>query len=383
MTILIINPANDFHCLHMIKRMKERSIPFIELGSPNQNDYSFIDDQLIYNNVSVTRFNAIFYRNNSIFTPTSLSDTYIYSFNKIRLLEANLDNVNSWISIISEKGGKVINPPIVRSKFLQIRNLLREGIPIPQTCITNSPKVIKEFVKRVKKVVYKPLSGGFYCRRVNQEFLDSIHTFIREPAIYQEEIIGSDIRVNLLNRKILSAHLIKKKNVDTLDYRMDSDYKSGNTNYKQIDLPPYVVEFCIKAADILNLVFTGIDLRVDSDGKYYLIECNSMPAYLDIELETGTPITDYIIDYLYKGNNIDTFNLQKDEWLTNPNESRDRQYLFDYKEVLVDYIKNKERIIRIPLNDNQKKFFYSSKITNPQSIIVKVDDTGCQLIDIE
>ncbi|RAS77460.1 ATP-grasp domain-containing protein [Priestia endophytica] len=386
MTILIINPDNDLHCLHMIKRMKERSIAFFELESQSQNNYSFVDGQLIYNNVPVEQFNSVFYRNKSNFIPISLGDTYFDSFNDNRLLESHLENLNSWISIISNNGGRIINPPMVRSKFMQIHQLKKYGIPMPETCITNSPIIIREFVKKVKKAVYKPISGGFYCRRITQKFLDTMDTFIREPAIYQEEIIGKDIRVNLLNNRVLSAHLIKMKDKDILDYRMDPDYKSGNINYEKIKLPPHVIKFCIKASEILNLTFTGIDLKVDSKGQYYLIECNSMPSYLDIEFKTDTPITDYIIDYLHMGNDNNVSDLKRNSYKDYMDKYGDivkGNYLFNYKEVLLNYAENNGQIIRIPLNEVQKQTFYNCKITDPESIIVMVDKTGCQLIGVE
>lgn len=387
MTILIMNPTNDLHSQHLMKRLKERSIHFLELGSPKQNDYSFVNGTLIYNGIPIESFTSIFYRANFTFTPASSEDTYMDSFNRIRLLESDLETIHAWMTMISQRGGKVINPPAIRSKFVQIYRLLEANIPIPKTCITNSPQVIKEFVNEVGHAVYKPVSGGFFCRRVSEEFLDSIELFIREPAIYQEEIDGEDIRVNLLNKKVLSAHIIERSDDKILDYRTDSLYKEGNTRYTPIELPSHVVDFCVKAAEILNLSFTGIDLKVNAKGQYYLIECNSMPAYLDIEFKTGTPITDYIIDYLYEENEI---NDQKDayQWPKTQPIDKDKnivgkEHLFDYKSVLTHFMETKAHIVKLPLNESQKQFFRDSGIDNPQTMIIKVDQTGSQLIGVE
>ena len=387
MTILIMNPTNDLHSQHLMKRLKDRSIHFLELGSPKQNDYSFVNGTFIYNGIPIEPFTSIFYRANFTFTPAAPEDTYIDSFNGIRLLESNLETIHSWMTMISQKGGKIINPPAVRSKFLQIHRLLEENIPIPKTCITNSPQIIKEFVKEAGNAVYKPVSGGFFCRRINQEFLDSIDLFIREPAIYQEEIDGEDIRVNLLNKKVLSAHMIERSDENILDYRTDSLYEEGNARYIPIELPPHVADFCVKAAEILNLTFTGMDLKVNSNGQYYLIECNSMPAYLDIEFKTSTPITDSIIDFLYTENetNVHTnaFHFPKNQHIDNDKNTAKKKYLFDYKSVLTNFMETKAQIIKLPLNETQKQFFCHSGIDNPQTMIIKVDQTGCQLIGVE
>ncbi len=387
MTILIMNPTNDLHSQHLMKRLKERSIHFLELGSPKQNDYSFVNGTLIYNGIPIESFTSIFYRANFTFTPASSEDTYMDSFNRIRLLESDLETIHAWMTMISQRGGKVINPPAIRSKFVQIYRLLEANIPIPKTCITNSPQVIKEFVNEVGHAVYKPVPGGYFCRRVNQEFLDSIDSFIREPAIYQEEIDGEDIRVNLLNKKVLSAHIIERSDEQILDYRTDSLYKEGNTRYTPIELPSHVVDFCVKAAEILNLTFTGIDLKVNAKGQYYLIECNSMPAYLDIEFKTGTPITDYIIDYLYEENEMNdgtsAYQSPKNQPIDKDKIAVGKEHLFDYKSVLTHFMETKAHIVKLPLNESQKQFFRDSGIDNPQTMIIKVNGTDSQLIGVE
>jgi glutathione synthase/RimK-type ligase-like ATP-grasp enzyme len=387
MTILIMNPTNDIHSLHMMKRLKERSIDFLELGSPSQNDYSFVNGTLIYNDIPIETVSSIFYRSNFTFTPVSPEDTYIDSYNEIRRSESNAGMIYAWMTMMSEKGEKVINPPDIRSKFLQIQRLQEANIPLPQTCITNSPQIIQEFVKEVGRAVYKPVSGGYFCRRIDEEFLDSIDGFIREPAIYQEEIDGEDIRVNLLNKKVLSAHIIERSDDTLLDYRTDSSYEDGKGTYRPIELPSSVVEFCVKAAEVLQLTFTGIDLKCNSNGEYFLIECNSMPAYLDIEFKTGTPITDAIIDYLYTENethvHTSTRHGAKNEQIFQAQHPGEKKYLFDYQSVLTQFMETKTQIMKLPLNEAQKQLFSKSGIENPQTMILKIDQTGCQVIGVE
>ena len=46
-------------------------------------------------------------------------------------------------------------------------------------------------------------------------------------------------------------------------------------------------------------------------------------------------------------------------------------------------METKAQIIKLPLNETQKQFFSHSGINNPQTMILKVDQTGCQLIGVE
>jgi glutathione synthase/RimK-type ligase-like ATP-grasp enzyme len=47
----------------------------------------------------------------------------------------------------------------------------------------------------------------------------------------------------------------------------------------------------------VTTTFSGIDLKLTADG-YLVQEANSGPVYLDIELKTGAPLTETIVELL-------------------------------------------------------------------------------------
>ena len=51
----------------------------------------------------------------------------------------------------------------------------------------------------------------------------------------------------------------------------------------------------------LGLVLAGIDLKLSPRNEYVVLEANSGPVYLDIEMKTGAPITAAIIRALTEG----------------------------------------------------------------------------------
>lgn len=365
MTILIVNPMNDIHCQHMMNRMQELEIEYRELGSPREHDYALLDGVLFYDGEPIREISSVFYRSVMSHNPEyfTLEDPYRYEA-QIQFA-ARGEAVRNWLSLLHEMGAKVINSPVNTSKYYQLAMLHRAGIPLPRTCITSSPDVVRDFVNRVGgQAVYKPLPGGSFCRRVENELLEKLASGMEEPIIFQEEIAGKDVRVNILDGRVLSAHIIVTSDQNILDYRTDPDYGNGLTRYQEIHLPDEVIRFCVKAMSILGIRFSGIDLRLTPDQRFVLLECNSMPAYLDIELKTQAAITDGLIADLIDHDVI----MLPETMLFDPihissprrNGSKVATSIFPYYEVMKNWseqmLAQQGRVI-LPLNEEQKKQF--------------------------
>ena len=122
-----------------------------------------------------------------------------------------------------------------------------------------------------------------------------------------------------------------------------------------IELPENIKKICAKAASISGLVFSGIDLKRTENDEFYLLECNSMPHYLDLEFKNEIKITDKLIDFLSKGVeylNNDLFLEAKISTGLNP----EADSIFDYKEVYKKHYedeKDREGMIILPLNEDQ------------------------------
>ncbi|GIQ68059.1 ATP-grasp domain-containing protein [Xylanibacillus composti] len=295
MTIVVMNPANDIHCQYMIAQLQKRGIPYAELGSPLQHDYALLNDQLLYDGKPLPPVQAVYFRGVLTHNPDPLANADAGK----RLIDnmqfaARVEVVQSWLGIMAASGVAVLNQPGNRAKYVQLHTLQQAGLPLPETCITSSPEIARQFIRKVGKAVCKPIRGGSYCRKVDASMQERLDLIAAEPVILQEEIPGEDVRVNMLDGEVISAHVIHTA-AGTLDYRTDPDYGSGMAEYELIALPEEVAAVCRKAANCLGLRFTGIDLRRNGN-SYVLLECNSMPAYMDVELKTGAPITAALID---------------------------------------------------------------------------------------
>lgn len=387
MTLLIVNPMDDFHCNYLMYKLKKRNISFIELGPVDSNEYSFSDNKLIYNGKVIDHVHSIFIRSNMIFTPQSVHTSYIDTYNEQMQLKSQIENLRCWLQIMQLNGVRMINPPADHSKYFQLYKMIHAGLPIPKTCITNSYERLEEFIKSTGRIVYKPLVGGYYCREMNGNELLKMQSLSLEPIIFQEYIEGKDIRVYVLDGKILSAHEIQKESdKSTIDYRTDPMFSKGKLNYKMVNLPSSIENICLEAVKILGLEFSGIDLKLNNRGEFYLLECNSMPMYLDLELKNHIKITDYIIDFLNE-NAVENSKPSFEE-ATHEQTEIHRNSLFDYKSVYQDFYKRKMekyKTVILPISREQKNKLKNYKINNNEEnyVILSVDGKNTvKIIDL-
>lgn len=176
------------------------------------------------------------------------------------------------------------------TKPFQMALLSREGLPVPRTIWTNDPGALREFAEN-QHIVYKPVAGGATTRHLTDNDLTSkrLDKLSAAPVTFQELLLGDDIRVYLLNGKIIARLKII---TDALDFRQNEEA------IEPISLPVEVDEQCIQAAKILGLRFTGMDLKGDSKGKLRILELNPSPMFLGFDARAGSDILGDLVNAL-------------------------------------------------------------------------------------
>ncbi|MGV6810057.1 MAG: ATP-grasp domain-containing protein [bacterium] len=192
---------------------------------------------------------------------------------------------------------RLINPPsasmISRRKPYQLSVLRRLRCPLPDTLISNHYPAVNAFIQQYDDVILKPASGGALTltpEHISEERLKRIRL---APAIFQQRIHGSDIRVMVVDDQVVSAAKINVPD-HTLDFRGDQTYQQGQITYDAITLPKKIAALCVALTQQLGLVVGGIDLKLTATGDFYFLECNSSPIYLDVERKLQHPITEII-----------------------------------------------------------------------------------------
>ena len=200
----------------------------------------------------------------------------------------------AWLLKLQERDVRLINPPhaasVLQYKPFQLHALRTVGAHVPRTLISNDPDAVRAFHAEVKDVIYKPVTGGAITRALDAETLEALEAVRGSPVIFQERIVGDDLRVMLAGEDVISSVAIRTPD-QHLDFRADPVYSDGDATYEEVRLPDQVQDLCRKAALKCGLVFAGIDIKQTPSGEWVFLELNSSPIYLDVELKLGHSIS--------------------------------------------------------------------------------------------
>lgn len=168
------------------------------------------------------------------------------------------------------------------TKPFQLALLKEAGLPVPATRWTNDPSEVRAFAVRAR-VAYKPVSGGAATRELGSDDLapSRLDLLSRAPVTFQSLLPGEDIRVYVLDGEVIAAiHIVSRA----------LDFRGHEERCVRIELPKVVRQQCIRAAQIVGLRFTGMDLKRDAQGTLRFLELNGSPMFLGFDARAGTDI---------------------------------------------------------------------------------------------
>jgi ribosomal protein S6--L-glutamate ligase/gamma-F420-2:alpha-L-glutamate ligase len=216
------------------------------------------------------------------------------------------------ISHMLEKIGLKLfnNPDAIEDcddKMLTYIKLSNNGILMPKTissplCYFDADtksfqnKVLEELgLPLIIKQNYGSLGKQVYKIESKEEFYKVSTSLKYLPHLYQSFIAsseGKDIRVILINHQVVAA--MERKNPN--DFR--SNIALGGHGTKIDKLDPRFEETAIKASEILNLDYCGVDIMIGENGEPILCEVNSNAFFNEISKVTGIDVCKKLVDYL-------------------------------------------------------------------------------------
>jgi glutathione synthase/RimK-type ligase-like ATP-grasp enzyme len=176
------------------------------------------------------------------------------------------------------------------TKPLQLALLAGAGLPVPRTLWSNKPEDVIAFAHS-GPTIYKPVSGGAQTRELTAHDLtpERLAQLAIAPVTFQELLSGDDIRVFILDGKVIARYRIV---TDALDFR------HNEIAVENIQLPATIESQCLQACKLLDLRFTGMDLKYDADGQAKILELNSSPMFLGFDAMAGTDIRAALVEAL-------------------------------------------------------------------------------------
>lgn len=206
--------------------------------------------------------------------------------------------VAAWLKGLDLAGKKVINGlgPMDQhlAKPYQVEMLRQAGIPVPRTLVTNDPDRLKEWAAANPQAIYKPVAGGAHTRELVPADLDDdrLALLAGAPVIFQERIVGDNIRIYVVGDRVVSSGVIHTSHVD---------FRQGVDKLEKVKLPDAVDEMCVNALAVCGLHYSGVDVMHDkARDRYVMLECNPCPMYQVWDNEVGDDVEGAIADYLIR-----------------------------------------------------------------------------------
>lgn len=195
-------------------------------------------------------------------------------------------------------GAGILGESLSYNKFLVKKVLEQNGVPVPHYQLFNTPSDPLDSTLRFPlisklneihgavEITKNSVSDDEKHLRRRIKFL--INTY-SQPVLVEEFIVGREITAILvegLNKKVYLAEKILHK-MDGQKYIFASfEYQwHGKTIYRKFR-DPILTEYVKRAFDITRMSDYGkFDIRLDSSGRYYFLDCNSNPAFGPKELD--------------------------------------------------------------------------------------------------
>jgi glutathione synthase/RimK-type ligase-like ATP-grasp enzyme len=180
------------------------------------------------------------------------------------------------------------------SKPYQAQIIREHGFAVPETLITNAPDLVRAFLERHQRVIYKSISGARSIVRILEADDGLRLERIRWcPTQFQAFVGGTDVRVHVIGDRVFATAI----RTAAPDYRYAA-LQGSRADLEAIELPAELAVRCAGLAQALELPFAGIDLKITPEQQPYCFEVNPSPAFSYYEAASGQPIGEALASYL-------------------------------------------------------------------------------------
>ncbi|RPE06036.1 MvdD family ATP-grasp ribosomal peptide maturase [Chitinophaga lutea] len=172
------------------------------------------------------------------------------------------------------------------SKEEQLRMAVKHGLLVPETCITNSPQQLQQFLAATGGPVIAKMQSSFaiyregeehvvFTNEISDEHLSQLDQLKYCPMVFQEKLPKAlELRVTIVGREVFSFAIDSQQLPGAAtDWRKEG--AALVNNWKPYPLREDVANSLLSMMDAYGLNYGAIDLILTPDGKYYFLEINA------------------------------------------------------------------------------------------------------------
>ena len=205
-----------------------------------------------------------------------------------------------------ERGARVINPPRALEacvdKYLATSRMAAAGLPVPATRVCQTTdQALEAFRELGGDVVVKPLFGSEGRGMLRVEDPDLAWRVFsalerQQAVIYLQRFVkhpGWDLRVFTLGDRVLAG----MRRFGNGSWR--TNVAQGGRAEAMV-VPETARQLALRASQVLGAAIGGVDLLLDEEGHWQLIEVNACPGWRALESATGIDVAGSILEYVWE-----------------------------------------------------------------------------------
>ncbi len=189
-----------------------------------------------------------------------------------------------------------------RDKLCAIQMLSRHDVGIPLTTFVRNRSAVLNGIVAMggAPVIIKLLEGTqgvgvilAESEKAAETIVETLHSAKQNVLIqkFVKESCGKDIRAIVVGGKVVAA----MRRIASGDEFRSNVHRGAKV--EAVSLDPLYEKAAIQAAQILGLNFAGVDILESVDGPK-VMEVNASPGLRGIEMATGIPVAESLIEYV-------------------------------------------------------------------------------------
>ncbi len=202
-------------------------------------------------------------------------------------MRLNILHMLKALGVMVYNDGKAIERTV--DKAMTSFLLHQNSIATPKTWVCESRQQAHDIIEKNSQLVIKPLFGsqGQGVRLIDKMPLP-MDTFV-DGVFYMQQLIKAthDYRVFVVHNQVVAA---MKRTGDTWLHNV-----AQGAHCKKVD-DEDVLEIALQASRVLEIAYCGVDVIKDKNGKLYVLEVNSIPAWRGLQSVTNLNIAQTLVD---------------------------------------------------------------------------------------
>lgn len=166
------------------------------------------------------------------------------------------------------------------------------GIDVPETLATNDSEAAKQFLDSHGKVVYKPIAGIGGAHVLTGDDRDELEN-LTTPVLFQELVPGDDVRAYVVDDEFVGAFRYTHDE-ESFSFKLSD----GEIGAEAVELPESAREDVLRAVEASPTNYSAVDLRLQEDESYSLLEVNAGGRFMLADSTGITNVAGALATYL-------------------------------------------------------------------------------------